>query len=296
MKLDDLMVFITIAKHRSFTGAAKQLGIGKSTASDRLRSLEAQLGTRLLNRTTRNLTLTEAGDELLRRGLAITALAEEAEAALSKSARKAIGTLRVSVPLSFGLRFLTGVVADLLQEHPQLQIDYQLQDRDVDLVRERYDIAVRIGRSADSSAVVRAIGESRRLTVAAPRYLERRGAPLKPEELEEHECLRYTHQRPRNRWTFTSADGPRPIKVKGRLESNNGDALAEAACDGLGIAWLPDFIVSRYIREGRLVSLFEKQCQEYAPVQLVFPARPYRTFKEELFAEAMIGRLRREVF
>jgi DNA-binding transcriptional LysR family regulator len=294
MDLNDLRIFVVVAQHRSFTGAARQLGIGKSTASDRVRALEAQLGTRLLNRTTRTLSLTEAGDELLQRGLVITALAEEAQDALARSTRSAVGRLRVSVPLSFGLRFLTQVVADLMCEHPRLEIDYQLQDHDVDLVRERYDLALRIGKLADSSVVARRLGRSRRLTVAAPAYLQRCGRPAGPGDLEGHECLRYTHQRPPDRWSFSGPAGPQQVRISGRLESNNGDALAEAACHGLGIAWLPDFVVMDHVREGRLELLFEAQCQEFSPIQLIFPSRPYRTVKEELFARAVAARLERE--
>jgi DNA-binding transcriptional LysR family regulator len=199
----------------------------------------------------------------------------------------------VSVPLSFGLRFLTGVVADLMLLHPRLEIDYQLEDREVDLVGERFDVAIRIGRLEDSSVVARRIGQSRRVVVASGAYLARRGRPATPEELAGHECIRYTHQRPPDQWTFTGEDGPRRVRVSGRLESNNGDALADAAAGGLGLAWLPDFIVSPHVRQGKLQILFDDLCQDRSPIQLLFPARPFRTFKEELFADAVAARLER---
>lgn len=291
MNLNDLGIFVAVAERHSFSAAARDLGIAKSTASERVRALEAELGTQLLARSTRRLTLTEPGRQLLVRGQDMMCIAEEAEQAIAESVSSAVGSLRVSAPVAFGLRFLSDVVADLLSAHPRLSIDLQLDEYDVDLVRERLDVAVRIGPLDDSSLVAHKLGETRHLTVASPAYVAAHGAPQTPAELSTHECLLYAYQRSGAAWTFDTPEGEQRIRVSGRFRSNHGDALAMTACRGLGITWLPDFIALPHIHEGRLVLLLGEHCQSTASIQAVFTARQYRTYKERLFVEALERRL-----
>jgi DNA-binding transcriptional LysR family regulator len=294
MDLNDLAIFVAVAERDSFSKAALALGIAKSTASGRVRALENDLGAQLLKRSTRRLSLTEAGRALLARGRDIVALAAEAEGEVTMATRSAVGSLRVSTPISFGLRFVTGIVADLASEHPKLAIDFQLEDRTVDVVAERFDLALRIGRLPDSSLVAQKVGASRRLAVASPGYVARHGVPMDPTALRDHECLRYTHQREVDTWVFDEADGGEwRVRISGRLQSNHGDALAALACRGAGIAWLPEFIVEPFIEQGRLISLLPGHCQTEMPIHVIFAAPSHRTYKEELVVEALRRRLDR---
>lgn len=292
MDLNDLRTFVAVAEHGSFSRAAAQLGVAKSTVSGRVRALERDLDALLLQRSTRRVSLTDAGEALVDKGRTIVALAAEAEEELTTATRTAIGRLRISAPTSFGLRFLTGVVAEIAGSHPKLLIDFQLEDRTVDLVAERFDLAIRIGRLPSSSLVVRRVGVSRRLVVASPDYIARHGLPGEPVDLRRHECILYTHQSRIDTWVFDDPNGTEErIRVGGRIHSNDGDAIAELAARGSGVAWLPEFIVRPFIDEGRLVGLLSDRCVAEMPIQVVFPARSHRTFKESLVVEALRRRL-----
>jgi DNA-binding transcriptional LysR family regulator len=288
MDLTDLQTFVAVADHGSFSKAGAELGIAKSTVSQRVRALEEALGAALLHRSTRKVSITDAGEALLTKGRAIVALAADAEAEMMTATRSAVGRLRMSAPSSFGLRFLTGVVAELACAHPKLSIDFQLEDRAVDLVAERFDLALRIGRLPDSSLVAKKVGVSRRLVVASPDYLERNGFPEQPNDLRHHECILYTHQSKLDTWVFDRSDGTEErVRVSGRLHCNNGDAIAELAVEGAGIAWLPEFIVEPSIQKHALVPLLEERCTAEMPIHVVFASRTQRTAKEELVVEAL---------
>lgn len=292
MDLNDLRTFVAVAQLGSFSKAAAALGIAKSTVSDRVRSLEEELSAPLLQRSTRRVSLTDAGEVLLDKGRAIVALAAEAEEAMTTATHSAVGRLRLSAPTSFGLRFLTDVVAELACRHPKLSIDFQLEDRSVDLVAERFDLALRIGRLPDSSLVAQKVGVSRRLVVAAPAYLEGHETPRRPVDLREHECILYTHQSNLGVWLFDRADGREErVRVSGRLHCNHGDAIARLAAEGAGVAWLPEFIVAPLVEDGALVPLLEERCVAEMPIHVVFATRGHRTHKEKLLVEALRERL-----
>lgn len=293
MDLNALRTFVFVAEHGSFSRAAAELGLAKSTVSEHVRSLESNLGAQLLSRSTRRVGLTDAGESLLARGRAIVSLAEDAEGELTTATRTAVGRLRMSAPSSFGLRFLTDVVAELIHAHPRLAIDFQLEDRAVDLVAERFDLALRIGRLPDSSLVAHKVGVSRRLVVASQEYLARRGAPHEPSELRDHACILYTHQRRLDTWVFNRPDGTEErIRVRGRLQCNHGDAIAELAAQGAGVAWLPEFIVEPLVERGRLIGLLSEHCIAEMPIHVVFATRAHRSYKEALVVEALSRRLR----
>lgn len=292
MDLNNLRTFVAIAELGSFSKGAAELGVAKSTASERLRALEDELGAPLLQRSTRRVALTEAGEVLLDKGRAIIALAADAEAQLTNATRSAVGRLRMSAPTSFGLRFLTEVVAELAVAHPQLSVDFQLEDRTVDLVAERFDLALRIGRLPDSSLLAQKVGASRRLVVASPEYLARHGTPREPAELRQHDCILYTHQSRLDTWVFDRADGTEEnVRVSGRVQSNHGDAIAELAARGTGVAWLPQFIVQPLIDRGALVGLLSERCVTEIPIHVLFAARKHRTLKEDLVVDALKRRL-----
>jgi DNA-binding transcriptional LysR family regulator len=292
MDLNDLHTFVTVAELGSFSRAATELGLAKSTVSDRVRALERDLGALLLQRSTRRLSLTDAGEALFRKGRAIVALAAEAEADTTSTTHSAVGRLRMSAPTSFGLRFLTGVVAELARDHPKLSIDFQLEDRAVDLVAERFDLALRIGRLPDSALVAQKVGVSRRLVVASPSYFDEHQPPRRPRDLRDHECILYTHQTNTDVWVFDRADGTEErIRVSGRLHCNHGDAIAKLAAEGAGLAWLPEFIVAPLLGDQALVAVLEDRCVAEMPINVVFAHRGHRTLKEQLVVDALRTRL-----
>ncbi|MEM7606017.1 MAG: LysR family transcriptional regulator [Myxococcota bacterium] len=289
MNLNALEVFVRVGELGSFSRAATDLGLAKSTVSQRVADLEAELGVQLLARTTRSVGLTEAGKRLCERGRRILDAASEAAHEVSELHSTPVGHLRVTAPVSFGRRYIGKVVADLLSEHPQLSIDVDLEDRDADLILERYDIAVRVGELPSSTLSVRKVGRARWYPVASPSYLDKQGRPSVPEDLHDHECLLFSHRRRPAIWTFSGEDGGPPfdLRVQGRFVANHGDLLADTAAAGHGVAWLPDFITEHYLRSGELERVLEPFCETEAPIQLVFPDRRRRTLKVALFVSAL---------
>lgn len=288
MNLHALVIFVAVAERGSFSAAADALGIAKSTASQRVKDLESELGVQLLARTSRVVSLTEAGAALLERGQEIVSAAAEAEQLVSRLRESPIGNLRVSAPVSFGRRFVGDVVHALLTAHPALSVQLDLEDRDVDLVGERYDVAIRVGELAASGLSSIRVGTARWFVVGAPGYLAERGSPGHPSQLASHECLRFAHRRVPGTWTFDDpTEGTLSVRVQGRFVCNHGDELAERAATGLGLAWLPDFITRELVDEGRLVRVLEDFCDREAPIHLLFPERRNRPLKVQLFADAL---------
>lgn len=285
MDLEALRTFVTVVERGSFSQGALALRIAKSTASQRVRDLEDSLGSKLLSRSTRKMGLTPAGEALFERGREIVAAAREAELALTRLSDEVVGALRVSAPVSFGRRFLGAVVHRMLLTHPRVELELDLSERDVDLIGERYDLALRVGPLRDRSLIARRVGATRHLVVGAPAYFKKFGAPATPAALQDHECLLYSHQRVRDTWLFEGPDGLTRARVRGRLRANHGDALAEAAIAGVGLAWLPDFIVADAVRRGELQVVLDERCQSPSPIHLVYPDRRFRPRAVERFAE-----------
>lgn len=290
--LSQLELFTRVVETGSFTAAAAQLGVSKSFVSRQLGALEDRLGARLLHRTTRKVTLTDVGRVFHQRCARILEELEDAELAVSNLQNHARGTLRISAPMSFGVRYVAPVVASFMRQHPELTVDIDFSDRRVDLVEEGFDVAVRIGRLADSSFVARKLAESQTVIVASEAYLEARGVPRTPYELREHACLRYAYQSGgAQTWQLEGPGGKEvAIHVHGRAISNNGDALLEAAMEGLGIALAPDFLACRALREGRLRRILTDWGWP-TRVWAVYPHSRHLSAKVRLFVEHL-----REVF
>lgn len=283
--MEDLKIFVTVVDSASFSAAANVLGTTVAAVSRRVKALEQRLGTRLLNRTTRRISLTEAGEvyfEQVRRTLADLQMAEERLAELALEPR---GQLRLTAPMSFGVRRLAPAMAEFARGHPELRIQVQLDDRVIDIVEQGLDLALRIGYPRESSLVSRPIASVQRYICASPDYLEAHGTPLEPTDLLHHACLHYSNLSVREEWTLTGLDGPQPIEVQGGLCSNNGDVLCEAAVQGLGIVLLPDFIVEHALGVGRLRRVLEG----YEPPPFIlyglYPSRQLVPRKVRLFME-----------
>lgn len=274
-QLREMTVFAAVVEANGFAAAAQELGLSKASVSRLLQRLEDRLGARLLNRTTRRLSLTEAGRSFYEGCQRMLAEAEGAEAAVTALTAQPRGTLRLAVPMSFGVGQLGPHLAGFLAACPELTLDVVLGDRVVDLVEEGFDAAIRIGRLADSALVVRRLASATRMVVASPAYLRVRGLPLEPADLAGHDCLHYSYFRGGRTWRFRHADGrTAEVRIRGRLEMNNGDALISVAAAGYGIAAMPSFIAGPALAAGRLVRLMPGWVDaEDTAIHLVYPAR-----------------------
>lgn len=292
-QLSEMTAFAAVVEAQGFAAAAGRLGLSKASVSRLVQRLEDRLGARLLNRTTRRLSLTEAGQSFYEGCQRMLAEAEAAEAAVTALSAQPRGTLRLSAPLSFAVRHLGPHLADFLAACPELKLDVVLGDRLVDLVEEGFDVALRIGRLGDSGLVARRLSWTRRVVCAAPAYLRARGLPLQPADLKRHDCLHYSYASSGRSWSFRHADGRRDsVTIAGRVEMTNGDLLASLAEAGQGIAALPTFLVAEALREGRLVRLLPDWEEELLPgIHLVYPARRNLAPKVRAFIDFLAARI-----
>jgi DNA-binding transcriptional LysR family regulator len=273
-RITGMQVFARVVALGSLSAAARALGISQTMATKHLAAIEDRLGVKLLHRTTRRMTLTEAGRHYLDAAERIIAEWEEAEAAASADRLEARGTLRVNVPVSFGIREIAPLLREFARSHPLVTVDLGLNDRVVDLIEEGWDMAVRIGRLTDSTMVVRKLAPCRTALCAAPSYLAEKGTPRRVSDLKDHNCLGYTLSRTlgSDRWSF-GVDGAVTVAVSGNLQANNGDVLVAAAVAGQGLIYQPTFLVSSEIRAGRLVSVaLDHPAIEVPGVFALYPA------------------------
>lgn len=255
-RITGLRVFQRVSSLGSLSAAARALSMSQTMATKHMAALELRLGVRLLHRTTRKLTLTDAGRSYLQSVERILADLDEADSAISLDTIEARGMLKLNAPVSFGIRVMAPLLPELLRAYPALSIDLGLADRQVDLVEEGWDLAIRIGTLTDSTLVARRLAPCPMVVCAAPAYLAARGSPRRISELIGHDCLGYTLSRSvgADRWSF--GGGTRAsVAVSGVLRASNGDALVMAAVAGLGIVYQPEFLVAREIEAGLLVPL-----------------------------------------
>lgn len=286
-----MRVFAQVVETGSFSGAAGRLGVSPTAASRHVAELEAHLQTRLLNRTTRRVSLTESGRAFYERCVQLLADLEEAEQEAAKAAVAPRGTIKLTASINFGVRHLAPALAAFLATRPEVRFDVSLSDRIVDLVEEGFDVAIRIGAPGSGNVVARKLGETRIVPCASAAYLARHGAPAKPEDLAQHNCLTYEYLSQRNTWWFRdAAGGERKVRVSGAMHSNNGDLLAEAAAHGVGIVFEPTFIVAQDLRAGRLVPLLQDYEAAPLPIWAVYPSRKHLSAKVRVFVEFLAER------
>lgn len=270
-RLQGMEVFVKVAQLGGLSSAATQLGLAKSTVSKHLSALEERLGARLLNRTTRKLALTEAGEIYLERALTILASIEETETALTCHSLAPRGRLRVNAPMTFGQTRLTPLLASFIQTYPEIRIELTLNDRRVDVIDEGFDLVVRIGRLEDSSLMARRLMSAPMICAASPAYLAARGEPLAPQDLRRHTCLRYTYSTTPGEWIFNRDGTEERVRIEGGFSANNGDALTIAAAAGLGVAYGPDFTLEPFLQDGRLKPILCDWRGRTVDVHAVFP-------------------------
>lgn len=284
-----MTTFVQAVEARSFSAAALRLGVAKSIVSRRIQALETRVGTRLLHRSTRQLSLTEPGEAFLARARSILADVQSAEDEARSLHGGLRGRLRIAAPLSFGLKVVSPVVAAFLREHPQIAVELDLDDRWVDLVREGVDVAVRIGKLPDSSLVARTLAPCRQVVCASPDYLARHGTPRAPADLADgHACLVYANRPPAEQWRFLVGRRWVSVPVRGApLAVNNGDALVDAALAGVGLVVLPAFFVDDALADGRLVQVLERYRLDDPAIHAVWPSGRAPSAKVRAFVTAL---------
>jgi DNA-binding transcriptional LysR family regulator len=285
--LEDLRSFVQVVESGGFNRAARHLGLSKSILSRRIAGIETDLGARLLTRGARGINPTEAGLEFKSRSERILAELEEAREAVGQLGGGVVGRLRLSAPLSFGLRHAAPVLTQMARQHPRLELDVSYTDRIVDVIGEHYDAAIRIGALKDSSIVARRIGPARGILVASADYLNQRGRPTKPDDLLTHECLIYTGSTVAD-WPFRSGKRTIGIRPNGRLRSDNGGVLLRWAVGGLGIAYLPSFEVADAVEHGAVEPLLLDYPAPEVGIYVVRPPGSYVSGKVRLLIDTLV--------
>jgi DNA-binding transcriptional LysR family regulator len=285
----DMTAFVRAMTLGSFSAAARDLALTPSAISKLVTRLEDRLGVRLLNRTTRKLSLTAEGAAYFERARRIVADIEEAEAELTAFRRRPKGLLRLNVLVAFGRRQLIPALPRFLERYPEIQVDVELSDRRVNLVESGVDIAIRLGALEDSSLVARKICDIERAICAAPSYLARHGTPRRPEDLLGHNCLSVSDFPALRRWTFNTRQGRRIIEVSGSVTANGGEALLDLAVLGVGIVRLVDFVTAPEVAAGRLMPLLvDSHIGDTSPLHAVYPQGRHRAPKVAAMVDFLI--------
>lgn len=291
--IQGISVFVRVAEARSFTVAARKLGITPSGASKAITRLEDRLGVRLVHRTTRSVSLTDDGTAFYDRCRQILGELEDAEAAVTRRRARPGGRLRVQMPVGFGQRILVPLLAQFVEQYPELVIDAELSDRDPDLADEGLDAAVKIGDLGDARLIARRLCDLRFVTVASPQYLERYGEPRTPDELEHHRRLVYyiPHTHRYREWHFSSDGVPYSRAYTGTLNLNNSQALLEAAIAGAGVANVSTFIAHDAVRAGTLKAILRDHVGVGPAVWVVYLERRHLSPRVQAFVQFLTDRI-----
>lgn len=284
-RLNGMRLFVEVVKRGSFTQAAEKTGLSRAQLSKSVMQLESFLGARLLNRTTRKISLTETGQIYFERCAAILQEVEEADAVAREMTANPSGTLLLAAPTSFGVRHLQDLIPQYLAKYPQVQIRLSLNDRFVDVIAEGFDLVIRIAELADSSLISRRIAPCKRVFCAAPEYLAKFGIPQVPQDLAIHRCLIYSNELKPDSWDLHGPEGVESIAINGPFCSDNGDVLRSAAIAGLGVTLLPTFIIGPDLQAGRLRQVLPDYCPPEIAIYAVFPSRKFLSAKVRSFIE-----------
>jgi len=288
-KFQEMASFVAVVDAGSFVGAADATGLSKAAVSRHVAELEQRLGSRLLHRTTRRLSLTDDGQLFFARAKEMLAAVDEAESEITSRSGEPSGLLRINAPLSFGVRHLAPLWGRFAQLYPKVSLDIDLSDRVVDLVEEGYDLAVRITNLPSSQLVSRQLASTRMVACATPDYIAKHGTPEHPSELAQHEVISYSYWATRNEWTFTGADGvPVAVRIHARIHANNGDTCRAAALDHQGIILQPDFIVGDDLHRGDLVELLPDFRAMTLGIHAVYPSRKHLPIKTRRLVDFLV--------
>lgn len=290
-RLFETEVFIRVVEEGSLTAASRRLDVTTSYASKLVTRLEERLGVPLLIRTTRKLTLTEAGRAYYEACAEVLQTLDAAEAMVSDLQSTLRGRLRVTLPTGFGIQFMLGMLAEFKSLHPDVTLELVFLDRQVDLIAEGYDVAIRAGDLGDPRLITRKLATTERVVCGSPAYLERAGAPASPDELARHECIQYAYHAAPGRWKMRSGEVEAEVEVSGRMVANNSHMLLEAAVQGHGLIFVPSFHVADELRAGRLRRALPAWNWPMG-VHAVYPPTARVPHKVRVFIDFMLDRLR----
>lgn len=290
--LQAMKTYAAVVDAGSFVGAMDATGLSKPAVSRQVADLEASLGARLLQRTTRRLSVTDEGRTYYQRCKDILQAVEEANAEVGTATAQAHGRLRIGAPLTFGVLHLAPLWGRFAAQNPEVTLDIVLSDRVVDLVEEGYDLVVRIGRPTDSHLISRPLARSRILVCASPGYLARRGVPTHPHDLAGHEVISYSYASYGDEWRFDGPQGQVTVRVNSRIHANNGDTCRAAALADQGVILQPDFLVYEDLRSGRLVELIPDFSLHELTIQALYPTRKQLPLKVRRLVDFLVDALR----
>ncbi|MBL8525334.1 MAG: LysR family transcriptional regulator [Betaproteobacteria bacterium] len=286
-----MSVFVKVVEQGSFARAAERLDMSTSAVSRHVAELETYLATRLLNRTTRRISLTESGQAYFERALHLLADIEETEAVVSSSTVNPRGTIRLTCSTSFGVPHLAPAIGAFQARYPEVHFDISASNRFVDLVEDGLDLAIRIGDIGNPNLIARRLGSMRLIACASPDYLKRRGTPTHPDDLIKHSCFTYEYSPAKNTWPFRNRDGSElKTRIAGGIHANNGEMLAALAVSGAGIALEPDFIIQPLIESGQLKEILKEFQPAPYPIYAVYPSRRHLSAKVRTFVEFLAER------
>jgi DNA-binding transcriptional LysR family regulator len=288
--LTAMAVFAKVVEEKSLSGAARELGLSKSSVSKLLARLEKSLGARLLNRTTRQMSPTEAGAAFYDHCARIVEELEEAKLAVSRLHSEPRGVLKISTSVAFGTLHIAPLFSDFLTRYPEVKVDMTINDRFVDLADEGYDVAIRIAKDPGLNIVARKLAPVHRKLCGTPDYFARRGVPQAAADLADHNCLTYTYVHPKNLWRLQGPGGDISVPVSGNLRLNDDEALWQAVLGGLGIAALPTFIVGKDIQAGRLRSVLSDYALPEQDVYAVYLPTRHLSAKVRAFIDFLLER------
>ena len=286
-----MKTFVAVVESESFTAAGARLEMSKAVVSKYVGILEDHLGTRLLNRTTRRLSLTESGTAYYERCVQILADVDEAEQSAGQLTAIPRGTLKVAMPVSFGTICIAPLMSEYMRRYPEVKLDIALADRRVDLIEEGFDLAIRVGSLPESGLIARRLATDRIVCCAAPSYLATHGRPAKPADLADHACLNYSYASGGDEWTFGKQRTHVSVRIDGPVRANNGDMLRLAALDGAGIIWQPHFIVGEDVKNGRLIELMSDFAGPELGVYALYPSRKHLSAKVRTFVDYLVERM-----
>ncbi len=288
-RLTEMEAFAAVVDQGGFTDAARKMGISKSAVSKHVSSLEARLGARLLNRTTRRVSPTEIGLAYYDRARRVLNDAGEADSLVTSMQSAPSGLLRISVATDFGVNHLSPVLGEFLRDFPDITVNMILNNRYVELISEGFDMAVRIGELEDSSLRARKLTETSKRMIASPSYLQKYGRPMKIDDLNDHKLLHYTSQSNGAVWKLTAPSGEkRQVRTGGWLSVNDGQSLLNAAISGLGIAYLPSFLCAAALREGSVEEVMPVPSRETHGIYAVYPPGRFTQPKVRAFIDFLV--------
>jgi DNA-binding transcriptional LysR family regulator len=284
-----LEVFVEVVKRDGFARAAEALDTSPANVTRYISDLEAHLQTRLLNRSSRKMSLTSSGEALFERAKSILDEVAEAEAIVSSATMQPHGVLRINAPLSFGVLHLAPLWAKFMRKYPDVRLEVALIDRVVDIVEEGYDMAIRISRAGSSTHVARKLASSRNILCASPDYIQQHGMPLHPSDLLRHACVGYSYSATADEWQMQDAGGQQhAVKVQCVMHSNNGDTARAAALGGLGVIWQPTFLIGADLRAGRLQRVLPDYHMSDIDILAVYPSRRHLSAKVRVMIDFLV--------